>query len=210
LKEIRVIRVSLASTLLGASFTTLAGLPGASAADLAPPPYIKAQPPAQPANDLSGFYAGVHAGYGWGQSPTTVTPDANEAIIVNVPGRGDVAPVPDTSRISGALGGGQIGYNVQYGSFVTGIETDISGTGWQSSGAASGPRSIFGQLTTAVSTKLDWFGTVRGRVGALVTPSLLFYGTGGLAYGNGNTSVVGSNLPSINCNGTSFYCASGA
>jgi outer membrane immunogenic protein len=31
----------------------------------------------------------------------------------------------------------------------------------------------------AVGTKLDWFGTVRGRVGFLVTQSALLYGTGG-------------------------------
>jgi hypothetical protein len=35
----------------------------------------------------------------------------------------------------------------------------------------------------SVGTTLDWFGTVRGRVGFLVTPSALFYGTGGWAYG---------------------------
>ena len=30
---------------------------------------------------------------------------------------------------------------------------------------------------------LPWFGTLRGRVGFLLTPSLLVYGTGGFAYG---------------------------
>jgi outer membrane immunogenic protein len=40
--------------------------------------------------------------------------------------------------------------------------------------------------------KLDWFGTVRGRVGLLATPQLLLYATGGLAYGH-----VGANAPTI-------------
>jgi len=31
---------------------------------------------------------------------------------------------------------------------------------------------------------MDWFGTVRGRVGYLLFPSLLAYGTGGLVYGH--------------------------
>jgi len=31
--------------------------------------------------------------------------------------------------------------------------------------------------------KLEWFGTVRGRLGMLASPSWLFYVTGGLAYG---------------------------
>ena len=38
---------------------------------------------------------------------------------------------------------------------------------------------------TSITTddKLDWFGTVRGRLGVLATPNILFYGTGGAAYG---------------------------
>ena len=31
--------------------------------------------------------------------------------------------------------------------------------------------------------KLPWFGTVRGRIGVLASPTWLFYATGGLAYG---------------------------
>jgi hypothetical protein len=38
------------------------------------------------------------------------------------------------------------------------------------------------------TSKLDWFGTVRGRLGYLATPNWLVYGTGGLAYGNVNES----------------------
>jgi outer membrane immunogenic protein len=35
---------------------------------------------------------------------------------------------------------------------------------------------------------IDWFGTVRGRVGVLATPTALLYVTGGLAYGGVNSS----------------------
>ena len=35
----------------------------------------------------------------------------------------------------------------------------------------------------ADSADIRWFGTLRGRVGALITPTILLYGTGGLAYG---------------------------
>ena len=37
--------------------------------------------------------------------------------------------------------------------------------------------------------KLSWFGTVRGRVGVAVTPDLVLYGTGGLAYGRVDASA---------------------
>jgi outer membrane immunogenic protein len=211
MKEIRTIRVGLASALLGASFTALAALSGASAADLPPPPYVKAQPLAQPANDWSGFYAGVHAGYGWGQSPTTVTPDPTELsnIIDRTTGI-SWAPGPDTSYISGALGGFQAGYNIERTGWLAGLEADLSYAGWRSSAAATGAFFIGGQFNTAVTTKLDWFGTVRGRLGTVVTPALLIYGTGGLAYGEVNTSVVGTNLAPGNCGGITLYCASGA
>src|SRR3569832_2140780 len=39
-----------------------------------------------------------------------------------------------------------------------------------------------------LAQKLDWFGTVRGRIGLAATPRVLLYGTGGLAYGHVSTS----------------------
>ena len=39
-----------------------------------------------------------------------------------------------------------------------------------------------------LDSHLEWFGTVRGRVGILATPQVLFYGTGGLAYGSVKTT----------------------
>jgi len=48
--------------------------------------------------------------------------------------------------------------------------------------------------SVAASQKLDFLGTARGRVGYFITPSALFYGTGGIAYGritfNGSTQVL--------------------
>jgi outer membrane immunogenic protein len=42
-----------------------------------------------------------------------------------------------------------------------------------------------GRVTTnmTVTKEIDYLGTVRGRLGWLVNPTLLVYGTGGLAYG---------------------------
>ena len=39
-----------------------------------------------------------------------------------------------------------------------------------------------------MTQKIDWFGTVRGRVGVLAAPKVLLYATGGLAYGEVNSS----------------------
>ena len=49
----------------------------------------------------------------------------------------------------------------------------------------------------ALTQKIDWFGTVRGRVGILATPKVLLYATGGLAYGEVNSSeTIATPVPS--------------
>ena len=45
------------------------------------------------------------------------------------------------------------------------------------------------RFTGNVGSTLDWFGTVRARVGYLVTPTALLYATGGWAYGH--TTALG-------------------
>jgi outer membrane immunogenic protein len=128
----------------------------ASAADLGRGGYGAG--PAYAAVDWTGFYAGVNAGYGW---------TANS---------GDLSP-------SGGFGGGQMGYNWQ-GAFgmgrnwVAGIEADIQGAGISDS--ADFP---FGRT---VENSLNWFGTVRGRVGYATGPALLYF-TGGFAFGEVET-----------------------
>ena len=73
------------------------------------------------------------------------------------------------TRPSGFVGGAQAGYNWQRGPWVFGIEGDIQATGAEDTFAPwkfSNP----------------WFGTMRGRAGYTVS-NVLFYGTGGLAFG---------------------------
>jgi outer membrane immunogenic protein len=73
------------------------------------------------------------------------------------------------TKPSGFVGGAQAGYNWQMGSWVLGLEADIQATGADDTFAPwkfSNP----------------WFGTVRGRVGYAFS-NIMFYGTGGLAFG---------------------------
>jgi outer membrane immunogenic protein len=102
-----------------------------------------------------------------------------------------------TANSNGFIGGGQLGWNWQVGKiWLLGFETDIQGTtnsqGSHSIGSSSGvvgfPLNQVGQTAT-VSRELDYLGTVRGRVGVLAWPSLLFYATGGLAYGGVSAST---------------------
>ena len=52
-------------------------------------------------------------------------------------------------------------------------------------------------LAVALNQKIDWFGTVRARGGFLVTPTVLLYATGGLAYGEIKTSDAIGVVPTV-------------
>lgn len=80
---------------------------------------------------------------------------------------GDVTNNP--TKPSGLAGGVQGGFNLQSGAFVYGLEADIQ---------ASGANDTFAPWKFSN----PWFGTVRGRVGYAFN-NVLFYGTGGLAFG---------------------------
>src|SRR5215208_4858032 len=95
--------------------------PSALAADLAPMPVEPAAPLILPF-DWGGFYVGVNAGYGLGGGDASIYTNGLPA-PVNLP-----AGIPgDIGNLStdGFLGGAQVGYNVQFGTWVIGIEGDI-------------------------------------------------------------------------------------
>jgi outer membrane immunogenic protein len=83
---------------------------------------------------------------------------------------------PDTGdRSTSFVGGLYAGYNIQCDRWVFGVETDINLANL--SADSSWPAdSIF------MNSKVDWFGTVRGRLGVTVRNNLLVYATAGLAY----------------------------
>jgi outer membrane immunogenic protein len=184
----RTLLVSLTVALATSALSSFALPSMASAADLpsaaAPASYTKA-PMFSPATNWSGFYGGVNVGYGWGNNDMSFA-DATPGF----PGGSGFPATPQSigNRSSGVIGGGQIGYNWQMGSLVTGLEADIQGTGIR--GMTQAPAAVDftlgpGEIANATSERqLAWFGTVRGRLGVAVTPNLLLFGTGGLAYGS--------------------------
>jgi len=168
--------------------TVLAGLcsTAALAADLGARSYSKA-PAMVAVSNWSGFYIGGNVGYGWGSNHTEISylPD---------PVQFGVANTSLDSKSHGVIGGAQIGYNWQMGSLLTGLEADIQGSGIRAS-AKAGPVFNTFELSSRPGSfissdqKLLWFGTVRGRLGVAITPDLLLYGTGGLAYGQVDDSA---------------------
>jgi outer membrane immunogenic protein len=166
--------------VLGVSSLLLAApLSAASAADMP----LKAPPPA-PWYDWTGFYAGLNLGYSWGRSWTSYTGTSL------IPG-GAIAPFSTSQNMDGILGGGQIGYNWQFNrNWLFGLEADIQGTGQRGTATLPTVSGTFGVValfpyttTATLSQKLPWFGTVRARLGFEPSDHWLLYATGGLAYG---------------------------
>lgn len=100
---------------------------------------------------------------------------------------------------SSFTGGVQAGYNYQIGKIVVGFEGDISygGAGSETSlfyNQQSG--SSFNYIDISVSAKLDWYSSLRLRVGLAPNNNILVYATGGLAVGQITMSEDGVSIHS--------------
>jgi outer membrane immunogenic protein len=85
---------------------------------------------------------------------------------------------------NGGLVGGEIGYDVQTGGWVVGVEGDFSWTNFGDIVTAvipNDPSTGRPQLTFATNYQMNWISTIRGRVG-IPFDHFLIYGTGGLAF----------------------------
>ncbi|MBG0801462.1 outer membrane beta-barrel protein [Methylocystis sp. H4A] len=165
----------------------------AQAADL--PSYKAPPPPLPPVFTWTGLYGGVNIGYAFGAS-SSETGGLGYLSGVTPIGQtfgGPVAPLGSAwttgQNLQGVVGGGQLGYNYQFNPWlVLGAEADIQAADIGSHGnAVVGIVDGLGPHVQSVNStkKVDWFGTVRGRVGFTLPsmPNLMVYGTGGFAYG---------------------------
>ncbi|MFT4116477.1 outer membrane protein [Bradyrhizobium sp.] len=165
------------------------------AADLAARPYTKAPPaPIATVYNWTGFYGGLNGGYGWGSSTGNLVGNSG-GIAIPAAIAGGTIPTALGVRPEGWLGGAQIGYNWQYNQVVFGLEADIQGAGIKQSVGIS-RAAVVGLLPTfsTGSSELDWFGTVRGRIG-YAWNTVLLYATGGLAYGGVSDSASSATVP---------------
>jgi outer membrane immunogenic protein len=133
----------------------------AIAADVDPVPYVRQAVRSAP---WSGFYLGIAGGYGWADSEHDFT-----SLGLGTSG---------TFRQTGWIVGGTFGYNWQIGTFLVGVEGDLSAADLVGSTAAGG----CAPPQAACETKLSWFHTARARVGVAWGP-VMPYLTGGLAAG---------------------------
>lgn len=136
------------------------------------------EPTQEVLSSWAGPYIGAHIGYGWGKNEWRDFIDP-----VNPP---NVVPGPDADfSLRGVLGGGQIGYNWQFGSTVFGIEAaasaaNINGTGDNAPNPTLYPGGCLQQ--NDCNTKIQAFGTLTARIGTVVDRALV-YAKGGAAWG---------------------------
>jgi outer membrane immunogenic protein len=164
-------------TILAATTALLIAAP-ASAADMRPAP-VNTAPPLPV---WTGFYIGANAGGGIGNAVSDFSvAGVNFASVDN--------------SLTGAVAGGQVGYNWQAGPMVFGLESDIqfsSAKGTLSAPCVPGLCGV--ALTANYSQEVQWFGTVRGRIG-YASAGWLLYGTAGYAYGQLATDANASAGP---------------
>lgn len=151
------------STLLLAGVATLAVGSTAFAADL-----IIDEPAAPiidiPSSDWTGFYVGVHGGYGAGVMDLSAPfIDADD----------------EEQDVDGFFGGIQAGYNWQMDSILFGLQTDISLSGIASDEDGGGENDT-----------IDWLGSTTGRIG-FVNDAFVPYLKAGIAYAGGTGDAAG-------------------
>ena len=150
--------------LFAATVALAIAIAGVQAADL---PAV--QPPVAetlaPANDWSGFYVGVHGGYGFGETE------------LSIPG------LATDYDIDGWLAGVQAGYNFQSGMWLFGVEADIAYS------SIDGSIAVAGQNPLAATTDIDWLATIRARAG-LHYDRWMPYITGGVAFADVDHTIT--------------------
>jgi outer membrane immunogenic protein len=155
---------------------------------------IAASPPLAPALSWSGCYGGAGGGWiGSGRNTFDLSPSGNYlnppvAAPPNTAGMGNTAvdnaalSHSYSSSASSGEAGVQVGCNQQFGAVVFGAEGD-----WQWSGLSTQAAASYGPTTTdaahieSVTSKIEWFSTVRARVGYTPVDRVLVYGTAGIA-----------------------------
>jgi iron complex outermembrane recepter protein len=144
--------------------------------------------PVRSAWSWAGFYLGGTIGYGWGTSNTGT-------VFSDVASTSPLLTTSHSNRLEGAIGGAQAGYNWVAGNLLAGVEADLNYSGQRAGLASACPGEVCNPALVGIvgdpsvqsvfeqSQKLEWFATLRGRLGAIVTPDAVAYVTGGLVVG---------------------------
>ena len=135
----------------------------------------------------SGLYVGINGGGGWANSSVNYFANDVAAQAGTCGGAGKPAGqcIPSTDfNLHGGTAGGQIGYDWQFTEiWLAGVVADYQWADFSSGGISAFRLGNVGGTDMFGNEKVESFGTVRARMGAIVATSVLFYGTTGFAYG---------------------------
>ena len=173
---------------------------------MARPARTVARPVAQPTSQRTPNWSGTQVGGFNGASQMSNAMVEPGAFLFFAPTLGDFGlvtreanremPFSVSGRPWSYTAGAFLGYNVQLGAYVVGVEGDVAWKNSQSTQSAFAltPATYFptpfGTTGMAVRTesfngsvKQTWDSSLRARAGFLYTPWTLIYATGGLAFG---------------------------
>lgn len=162
---------------------------------------VKAPPPAC---IWCGAYIGINGGW-VGAAGDTITNNGNDTGTGGLGSAlaGGALPTSVALGYNGFLGGVQAGYNWQIDNWVYGVEGDFDGAIAKASATSSfAGNAAFVPDTSTYTRQLDWFSSLRARVGYTPWPTFLVYATGGVAFGH---TKIGS---SEDCPAAAPPCAS--
>jgi len=174
----KYVSLAVAAATFSATAAFAADLPSRKA----PPAYI----PPPPVFSWTGFYGGVNIGGSWLDRYNF---DAWGPAWTGF-GWVNATQWNATNYSNGGVSGGvQAGYNYQLWPWlVAGVEADFQGTSISGGAPSNGwgfGLAAFPGFSGGASRGVDYFGTVRGRLGVTLPgwQQFLIYGTGGFAYG---------------------------
>ncbi|WP_273725136.1 outer membrane protein [Brucella gallinifaecis] len=143
----------------------------------------------------TGGYIGLNAGYAWNNGKGIDDPTYFLRDYVGTYENGWFGE-ESNSNSNSFTGGIQAGYNYQINNLVLGIETDFNYIGLKKEYTAITEQSLYADPDYEyhldedlhMKTKIEWFGTIRPRLGFTPSDRLLVYATGGVAYGKVKSS----------------------
>jgi outer membrane immunogenic protein len=115
-----------------------------------------------------------------------------------------------STKQNGWLFGGFAGVQKQWGQWVFGLETDVDGADLKGHSAATnattsaehhagcagfdtGCDPFTATNSVALANKIDMLGSLRGKVGWVIAPQWMIYGTGGLGWAHEKSAIAQSN-----------------
>ena len=136
----------------------------------------------------AGPYIGGTIGYSAGKLKT-------DTIFSDPASGAELFATSASRKLDGAIGAAQAGYNWLADIWLAGVEGDLNYSGQRAKLNAVCPGQICNPALVGVigdpsviarfedGQKLEWFATLRGRLGMTITPDAIAYVTGGVAVG---------------------------